>query len=93
MQLRAEERQKRDAARKKLEEDIVAGRVQVIRKANGEFAISNWQAQQAAVTGWCEGCVLRTIQQKGSWVAKQKLAQAGLTKKPFVAATHRGHSH
>jgi len=93
MGLRAEERRARDAAKKKLEADIAAGRVQVIRKPNGEFAVSGWQQTAAAKSGWCEGCVLRSIQKTGSWAAKQKLAQAGITSKRFVAASHRGHGH
>jgi hypothetical protein len=91
----AEERRRRDEAVKKLEEDIAAGRVTVMKNFAGEVSISNWTAQAAAQAGWCEGCALVHLSTKSTnWVVKSKLAQAGVSKgKKFVAASHNGHSH
>jgi hypothetical protein len=77
MELREQERRAREEARKKLEADIASGKVQVIRNANGQLSIVGWQQQQAKAAGWCESCVLNSIQKEGSWAAKQKLAQIG----------------
>ena len=87
------EQQLRDEAVKKLEADIAAGRVTVVKNLAGEVSISNWSAQQAKQVGWCEGCALATLAGSTNWAVKAKLGQMGVTKgKSFVAASHNGGS-
>lgn len=90
-----QERRRRDEAIKKLELDIAAGRVTVVKNYAGEVSVIGWVAQAAAQAGWCEGCALAYLSTKStSWVVKSKLAQVGVAKgKSFVAASHNGHSH
>ena len=90
----AEERQRRDEAIRKLEQDIAAGRVTVVKNFRGEVSVSNWTAQAAATAGWCEGCALVALSASTNWVVKSKLSQVGVAKgKSFVAASHNGHAH
>ena len=90
----AAERRRREAAIKKLEADIIAGRVSLNKNLAGEVSVSNWTAHEAASSGWCEGCALATLAQSSSWVVKSKLAAVGVAKgKQFVAASHNGHPH
>lgn len=87
-----EKQEQMDAARKEFEADLILGKYTLIRNNRGEIKISNWNQSKAAKVGWCDGCLLREIQQKGSWLAKNKLAQYGVTNKSFVTVGH-GHSH
>jgi len=83
----------REAAFKKLDADIAAGRAQIIRTADGRVGVARWAATDAARTGWCDGCVLRALQQRGSWATRQKLAAAGVVEgRGFIALAH-GHGH
>jgi hypothetical protein len=87
------ERKRRLKAKEDLEKKIENNEITVVKQFDGSFRITNWTATEAYASGWCEGCVLRSIQQSGSWMAKQKLSQIGITTKPFVAGSHSDHDH
>lgn len=89
-----EERKLRAETLKEFEVQLALGKIVIVRNNKGELAVSGWNQTSAARSGWCEGCCLRAIATNGSWVAKSKLAAAGITAtKPFVVASHNGHSH
>jgi hypothetical protein len=87
------ERREMARALEQLDQDIATGKVRIVRDIKGQLSITNWQFTAAANQSWCEGCALRAIQTRGSWVARSKLQAAGITKKAFVVASHNGHSH
>lgn len=88
------EEQRRRELLAELEVELATGKRRVIRNLKGEVQITSWVGSSAQKAGLCEGCVLRQLQQTGSWVTKQKLAQAGITSnKSFVVSSHNGHSH
>lgn len=92
--INAQKRREREEAKKKLDADIAAGVVQVVRNGLGQVGIVNWSSQPAAVAGWCEGCVLSSLSNEGTWMTKSKLAAAGVAAgQEFVAASHSGHTH
>lgn len=87
------EESKRKQLLAELEADLVLGKKRVVRNIKGEVGITNWVGSNCQKSGLCEGCVIRQLQASGSWLVKQKLAAAGVTNKPFVAASHKGHGH
>lgn len=82
-----------DHALEQLRDDLEAGRRKILRNIlTGQVSISGWKETQAAATGWCEGCAIRSLETKG-W-ASASLKAGGITKsKPFVVASHNHHKH
>jgi len=76
-----------------LEAEIAAGQRQLTKNYFNQFSIVGYAQTAAARAGWCEGCVLRSIQSRGSYFAKAKLEAAGIGSKPFVVAGHTDHKH
>lgn len=93
MALSREVQAQRDKALKEFEADLILGKYTLVRNNKGEIQVTNWNQSNAAKTGWCEGCALREIQQRGSWLAKNKLAQYGVNQKSFITAGHNSHKH
>ena len=96
MQLSAQERAAREKAAKELEEAIEKRKLKLWKKRIGgveTVGVEGWESTAAAKAGWCEGCVLRRIADKGGWKAKARLEEVGVVKgRGFVTAGH-GHGH
>jgi len=89
----AEAQQEAEDALKELDAELATGGRRISRNMRGEVKINDWNSTAAARAGWCEGCALRAIERRGSSFAKARLAQQGVTGRPFVAASHNGHKH
>jgi Fe-S cluster biogenesis protein NfuA len=88
------ERAAREAAIKKLAEEIERGEKTIVQNWDGTVEISDWNTTDAAAVGWCEGCAMEWLGANGSWEVQSQLAAVGVSKgAEFVAASHRGHSH
>lgn len=73
--------------------DIATGRRAVVRLANGRVGISDWVSSTAARIGMCDGCVLERISSGSNWLAKTRLAAAGVTSTAAFATVGSGHPH
>ena len=94
--MNAEERARREEAARELEEAIASKKVKLWKKRVGgktEVGVEGWAETAAAKAGWCEGCVLRRIADRGGWKAKVALEAVGVVKgRGFLTAGH-GHGH
>lgn len=79
---------------------IATGEWRLTRNTRGEITFIDklgnnpWEGSAAAKAGWCDGCLTRTLSEKGSLSTRIKLRDVGVVRgKQFVSAGHNGHGH
>jgi len=92
----AQQAKLRAEAKQKLEEEIAAGQRRIeMNPVTGEVGITDFEQTEAYKQGWCDGCIIRAMQETCTdWEVQSQLAAAGVQAgQSFVSVGHNGHGH
>jgi len=88
--LQARQRRERERAIKELEDDIAAGRVQVVANpVDGSLTIVEWDLSAVCASGMHESCAMAQIVESDDWAVQSVMQGAGISR----AATLKRHGH